>query len=141
MRNLVSFLLVISLGMAGLFISGCGSASPKLQKDGKPEWVLNPNVGGKRGAVGVAGKTYDQHVSSQRKLAISRALDELAMQQGVDVKLSMQKEEHMQNEHSSTSIDMHSDYKTKNASAITAHIEDVWQDPYTGELYVWLVLD
>jgi len=53
----------------------------------------------------------------------------------------MQKEEHLKNEHASTSMDSTSSYKTTSGSAITAHIEDVWQDPYTGELYVWLVLD
>ncbi len=140
MRTLFALFLVVLLGGAAFLVSGCGE-TPKPQKGAKPAWILNPNFNGKRGAVGVAGKTYDQRVSTQRKLAISRALDELALQQGVKVELSMKKEEHLKNEHSSTSMDSTSSYKTTGGSAITAHIEDIWQDPYTGELYVWLVLD
>lgn len=140
MRAFFSLFLVVLLGSTALVVSGCGE-SPKPQKGAKPAWVLNPNYDGKKGAVGVAGRTYDQRVSSQRKLAISRALDELALQQGVKVELSMQKEEHLRNQSASTSMDTNSNYKTTNNSAITAHIEDIWQDPYTGELYVWLVLD
>ncbi len=140
MRSLFALFLVVLLGGAAFFVSGCGEI-PKPQKGAKPAWILDPNFNGKRGAVGVAGRTYDQRISTQRKFAISRALDELAMQQGVKVELSMKKEEHLKNEHSSISMDSTSSYKTTSDSAITAHIEDIWQDPYTGELYVWLVLD
>ena len=140
MKNVFIFLLLILFGSMTAFTSGCAN-TPKPRTTVKPGWVLNPNYNGKRGAVGVAGKTYDQRVSTQRKLAIERALDELALQQGVKVELSMQKEEHFRNEHTSTSMDSASSYETSGTSAITAHIEDVWEDPYTGELYVWLVLD
>ena len=120
-------------------LSGCGETpSPAVQK---PAWVLNPAMGGKTGAVGVAGRTYDQKVSTQRKLAIGRALDELALQQGVKVELKMDKEEHATKDTSSVAMNSTSSYQTNSASAITAHIEKVWQDPYTKELYIWLVLD
>ena len=140
MGVVLKLLLVGLLSLVSFGVAGCGS-SPQPQKSGKPAWVLNPNYNGKRGAVGVAGKTYDQRASSQRKLAIQRALDELAMQQGVKVDLVMSKEEHLRNSSASTSMDSSSQYKTTNKKSITAHIEDIWQDPYTGELYVWLVLD
>ena len=141
MKKFFSFLLVVvSLVFVSGNLAGCGE-SPKPAKNGKPGWILNPNLNGKRGAIGVAGRTYDQRVSTQRKLAIERALDELAMQQGVKVELSMQKEEHVRNDHASTSMDTASTYKTTNTNAITAHIEDVWEDPMTNEIYVWLVLD
>jgi hypothetical protein len=124
------------------FLSGCGGSAPApTEKSARPSWILNPNQDGKTGAVGVSGKTYDQKVSTQRKQAISRALDELALQQGVKVELSMHKEEHLKNSSASTSVDSSSDYKTTSTDAITAHIEDVWQDNITGELYIWLVLD
>ena len=133
-------LRISTLILALLLLGGCALLTPK-SSGGKPAWVLNPNQGGKVGAVGVAGKTYDQRLSTQRKLAITRALDELAMQQGVEVSLSMTKQEHLSNNKASTSMDVDSRYKTSNDSAITAHIEAIWKDPYTNELYVWLVLD
>ncbi len=140
MRELFTLFFVAVLGSSTLVLSGCNE-TPKLQESGKPGWVLNPNYNGKHGAVGVAGRTYDQRFSTQRRLAITRALDELALQQGVKVELSMKKEEHLHNQSASTSIESKSNYRTTNGSAITAHIEDIWQDPYTGDLYVWLVLD
>ena len=131
----LSFLIISTAS----FITSCNS-NPQ-PKSSKPGWILNPNKDGKIGAIGVAGNTYDQRVSTKRKLAIQRALDELALQQGVKVKLSMHKEEHLRNNSSSTAVDSSSNYKTTNTNAITAHIEDVWQDKMTGELYIWLVLD
>ncbi len=139
-----TLLLVTTLLLGGvaLFFNGCAGDTPAPQsKNRKPEWIRNPNLGGKVGAVGVAGRTYDQRISTQRKFAIQRALDELAMQQGVKVSLSMTKEEHVANEQASTSMESKSTYRTTNEKTISAHIEAVWQDPLTNELYVWLVLD
>jgi len=135
-----SIFFSLLLVFAASSLTGCGSSEPKPISS-KPDWILNPNKDGKIGAVGVAGNTYDQRVSTKRKLAIQRALDELALQQGVKVQLNMRKEEHLRNNRSSTAVDSVSDYKTTNTNTITAHIEDVWQDKITGELYIWLVLD
>ena len=140
MRFVVLALLAGWFGISAVSLSGC-KEEPKPQANQKPGWILSPNYKGKKGAVGVAGRTYDQRVSTQRKLAIQRALDELAMQQGVKVELNMQKSEHLRNNTATTSMDVDSKYKTTNSQAITAHIEDVWQDKTTGEIYVWLVLD
>ncbi len=137
----VLFFVALLMSVTAFFVSGCGASPSPAVQGGKPAWILNPNYDGKTGAVGVAGRTYDQRVSTQRKLAIQRALDELALQQGVKVELSMTKEEHLRNNSASTSMDSTSSYKTTNSGAITAHIEDVWQDKVTGEIYIWLVLD
>jgi hypothetical protein len=102
-------------------------------------WMLNPNINGKLGAVGSAMQTYDQKTSTQRKLAITRALDELSLQQGVDVTLSMQKNELVENERATTKIDSASSYETK--TSVSAHIQDACKDNYTGEFFVWMVMD
>jgi len=131
--------------LLGVATVGCGGVKPEpkavTDKSSKPKWVLNPNFGGKRGAIGVAGNTYDQRVSTKRKLAIQRALDELAMQQGVKVDLTMQKSEHVANDTASTKMDTKTTYKTTNGSSLKAHIAGVWENHITDELYVWLVLD
>ena len=141
MRVFFNYFFIVLLGSTIFLSSGCGGSKPKPEAGARPAWILNPNYDGKQGAVGVAAETYDMSVSTQRKLAISRALDELALQKGVKVELNMKKEEHLRNQKSSLSIDSSSSYKTTNPSAITAHIEAIWKDPRTGELYVWLVLD
>ena len=141
--KILRLILLVLFSTSILVLSGCGVANVKKEDIAlkKPVWILNPNLNGKRGAVGVAGRTYDGKISTQRKLAIQRALDELAIQQGVKVKLSMTKREREKNGNFSTSSDIQSMYETTNNSAITAHIEDIWEDKVTGDLYIWLVLD
>lgn len=120
------------------FIS-CSATNQTPKFNEKPAWVMNPHIDGKRGAVGIAGRTYDQSESSQRKLAISRALDELALQNNVKVTLSMQKTEHVVNDNASVDVKVGGDYKAK--ATLSAHIEDMWKDKLSGEIYIWMVLD
>ncbi len=128
------------LSIALLFvITGCNSQPSTNQAGGQPAWILNPNKGVKGGAIGVAGRTYDQRISTQRKLAITRALDELSLQQGVKVSLSVETSQTVENGSSHSKVKSAGTYKT--SSTITAHIEDIYQDKSTGELYVWMVLD
>jgi hypothetical protein len=141
MKNLCRLFKITLIITIITSIIGCNNSPKPVVESSKPTWIVNPMQNGKVGAVGVAGRTYDQRISTQRKLAIQRALDELALQQGVKVELSMQKKEHVTNNIVSTKMDTSSKYKTTNSNAITAHIEDVWQDKITGELYIWLVLD
>jgi len=132
----VQLLLVVLF----LSFSACTSSSPAPRNPNvMPAWVITPSINGNRGAVGVAGRTYDQSISSQRKLAIKRALDELSLQTKVRVKLNMTKEEVVTNNSASLKTN---DYSTYSANAsITAHIQETWMDRASNELYVWMVLD
>jgi len=128
---LLSILLVFT-------IAGCNS-QPAPSSSTIPSWVLNPSQSGKIGAVGVAGRTYDQKISSQRKLAITRALDELSLQQGVKVNMSINKQEILKNDRNSVTVDAQSTYSA--TSTVTAHIQEVYKDVSSGELYIWMVMD
>jgi ABC-type uncharacterized transport system auxiliary subunit len=136
MKSLLSCIVLLLL-----LLGGCASEpAPKQEyKVVTPEWVLNPNIGGKTGAIGVAGRTYDQKESTKRKLAISRALDELTLQQGVKVQMSMSKHDVVSDDVATTHVDVQSSYEA--GSTVTAHIERTWQNPLTNELYVWMVMD
>jgi hypothetical protein len=101
--------------------------------------MLNPNQDGKLGAVGSAMRTYDQKASSQRKLAITRALDELSLQRGVKVNLSMTKQESVANDRSHTTVDSKSTYSSD--TKVTAHIKDACKDKFSNELFIWMVID
>jgi undecaprenyl pyrophosphate synthase len=84
-------------------------------------------------------RTYDQKTSTQRKLAITRALDELSLQRGVKVEMSLEKQESYKNGNGSTQMNVGANYQTK--GTITAHIEEVYEDKVSGELFIWMVLD
>ncbi|MBU1659336.1 hypothetical protein KKG72_09835 [bacterium] len=134
MKSFLAFLL-----LALLAFSGCSKPKSAVVEDFSPSWIMNPNQNGKVGAVGTAYRHY-KGLSYQRNLAITRALDEMALQRGVKVSLSMIKKEHLKNDNVSTTIDIDSSY-TSDSSTITAHIEEAWQDPKTQEFFIWLVLD
>jgi len=135
MKKLLPFFL-----FTFLFFVGCQKQpTPSALSTQEPSWILNPNQNGKIGAVGVAGRTYDQKPSSQRKLAITRALDELSLQKGVKVELQLHKQETLSHNRSSTKINEKSNYTSSNN--VTAHIEKIWRDRLSNELYVWMLID
>jgi len=128
---LVSFIL--------LAFSACSLSKPDAKQNIKPSCINNPNQNNYTGSVGIANIHYKGFIY-QRKLAISRALDELALQKGVMVSLSMQKSEQVKNNKSSSNLETQSAYETSEAK-LTAHIKDTWQDNVSKTLFIWLVLD
>nr|WP_321267684.1 hypothetical protein [uncultured Sulfurimonas sp.] len=133
MIKLLSSLLIVLFVLAG-----CNS-QPAPKTSTTPSWILNPNQDGKNGAVGSSMRTYDQKTSTQRKLAITRALDELSLQQGVKVEMSLTKQESYKNGSGNTQMNVDASYDAK--STITAHIQEVYQDKISGELFIWMVMD
>jgi len=133
--KIVQLLVVVLL----LSFAACSSSPAPKNPNALPDWVVTPSMNGYRGSVGVAGRTYDQSISTQRKLAIKRALDELSLQTKVKVQLHMTKEEVVTNSKATMKTRDHSSYDS-NAN-ITAHIQDAWMDRNSHELYVWMVLD
>ncbi|MFT7003277.1 MAG: hypothetical protein ACJAWW_000623 [Sulfurimonas sp.] len=127
-----------SLLLLIFILAGC-STQPAPTKSFMPTWILNPNQDGKNGAVGSSMQTYDQKTSTQRKLAITRALDELSLQQGVEVNMNLTKQESYKNGNANTQMDVNASYQSK--SKITAHIEKIYQDKISGELFIWMVMD
>ena len=119
---------------------GCNAQpTPEVSYNHEPSWIMNPNQDSKKGAVGISGITYDQKISSQRKIAITRALDELTLQNGVKVELNMSKREVVKNDSSKITLDTKSTYNS--SSTVTAHIEKVWKNKMTNEIFVWMVMD
>ncbi|MFQ5560054.1 MAG: hypothetical protein ACE5FU_05645 [Nitrospinota bacterium] len=106
--------------------------------NGKPFWFFNPNKGGKAGGVGVSGR----HVSgknAQRKLAIQRAIDDLARQMNVKVS-SVVRASSVATQTTESSILSSYSIQTVNGQTVKARIVEFWEDLETDELYVWMVL-
>ena len=131
---LLSFLLTI-------FFAGCNEnvAPAKEKLTARPAWINNPNIDGVIGSIGSSGPHF-KGPAYQRKLAISRALDELAMQRGVEISLVAKREETANNDNINSSSDIKSQQNVTNTN-ITAHIEATYTDPDTNELFVWMVLN
>lgn len=83
MKKYIIFFCVI------FFLVGCDnsalSQSAKISQNNKPEWLTNPNyIVGKRSAIGCAG-IHIKGKNEQKKLAISRAIEQIAMQKKTTV--------------------------------------------------------
>lgn len=133
--------VLLSLLIA-LFFAGCNSdVTPPAKENVStcPEWINNPNLNGVTGSVGSSGPHF-KGPAYQRKLAISRALDELAMQKGVEIDLVAKREEISSDDNVHTTSDVQTEQRVKNTN-VTAHIEATYIDPKTKELFVWMVLN
>lgn len=124
-----------------LIFTGCQEnlAPAKIAISQTPAWLSNPNLGGVKGAVGSSAPHF-KGPSYQRSLAMSRALDELAMQMGVQVSVVASREESSQGEMANSKSDIQTQ-QTVNNSNVTAHIEATYTDPTTQELFIWMVLN
>jgi hypothetical protein len=137
------FLSVISICVLCVSLVGCVNVSfgqkadgPKLV-DGKPEWYFTPTVGKKIGGVGVSGIHKDGK-TGQKQLAVERALGEIARQMGVKVQSFSSIQSQTSAGSSSVSGQSHS-FFTVDGNTVNAQIKQMWEDPYTKELYVWMV--
>lgn len=133
MKKLYIFLTIIIL-----MLSGCKNKEtveiPNM-RNGKPNWFYSPTLNKyKFGGVGVAGRSK-KGLSGQRQIAISRAIDELAVQMGVSVDNVVQ----------TTQTDSNSSYEsfsvqTTTGDVFSAHLMDIWIDERTKELFAWMVI-
>lgn len=132
---LICFLCVALAGCAGASYSEGGQ---KLI-NGKPDWYYSPSKNGKIGGVGVCGMHVDGK-TGQKKLAVERALAEIARQMGVKVQSFSALKSQTAAGSSSVQGETHS-FFTVDGKTVNAHIEKMWEDPYTDELYVWMVAE
>ena len=128
-----------------LLVTGCDKTpEPKeeavlaeVKENGPPGWIDNPAQGGVIGAVGQSGPHF-KGKAEQRKLAISRAIDELAMQDTVTVDTSSIVHKRGNELSSSTNVETKS-YISGTGIPVKAQIKAVWRDESDDTLYVWMI--
>ncbi|MDY0164090.1 hypothetical protein [Desulfobotulus sp.] len=103
----------------------------------RPSFILNPSIEGRMGGVGIA-RPHIKGVSAQRELAISRAIDEIARQKGTRVQSWQAIQTTGTRESASTHMEAVS-IQTTSGETIQAIIRQMWEDPATKELYVWML--
>lgn len=126
------------------FLCGCAPIEPQVSSSAPstlstPKWVYEPSKDGKIGGVGIS-KPHFNGKTAQRMLVISRALDEIARQMGVEV-TSVQKITTIgTSQNTKTELDSYS-IQTSSGKVIIAKIQSFWEDTSTDELYVWMVVE
>ena len=128
--------LLLSAFLFLLLLDGCNTQS-KLPPVQKPKWIDYPSSDLLIGAVGSAMPHF-KGKTAQRRLAISRAIDELAQQSGVEVQSTILRKESREGSRTQASAEIYTIQNSENKT-IQAHIEAVWTHPRTQEIYVWLL--
>ncbi len=135
------FKVLTAMILGALLLTGCsGAPEPVISENQEPAWICKPNMDGRTGAVGSSKPQFQGGTSRQRRVAVSRALDEMAQQSGVEVGNIIMRNENDSGYSASASTTIESVQKTADVT-INAHIEEIWTNPKTKELYVWLVTD
>ncbi|MGE4265969.1 MAG: hypothetical protein AB7F25_00905 [Deferribacterales bacterium] len=134
-------LTLIILAVFCLTFSGCfaGKTDGVRLINGKPEWFYHPSDGSSIGGVGVSGIHVDGK-TGQKTLAMQRALEEIARQMGVKVQ-SFSSLKSVSDSTGSAVSGESSSFFTVDGSEVKARIKAMWEDPYTEELYVWMVTE
>lgn len=117
-----------------LVIIGCAGSYNNAKKQSYPDWIYGTFQSDGICYVGsslphIKGKPY------QRALAISRALEGIAMQKKVVIDVDV---EHLMvgtSESVSSTMQVYSVQSTK-GETVSAKIREVWIDPYTEELFI-----
>lgn len=122
--------------LAGLCFA-CASKTPAPDVQ-RPEWFFNPDLSDKPGGVGIAGP-HINGLHAQKKLAVKRALNELAKQLGVEVESTTELISKGSSDRAQTRQRVYS-VQTVKGKVVRAKLKEIWQDPRTKELFVWMVL-
>ena len=132
-----SLLLLISF----FFIACQNTSSPEVSTalSNEPAWIYQPCMDGKIGAIGSAMPHF-KGKAAQRRLAISRGLDELSQQSGVNIQSTIKRNEKRSGDITNSSAEVFTIQNSANET-IKAHIEDIWVEPRTKEIFIWLVAD
>ena len=113
------------------------SAQPTATTGNEPSWILDPNQAGVTGSVGQCG-THFNGKSMQRKVAITRAIEELAMQGDVTVDSEMSVSTEVSGRHVSNKSRSKTYVSAKGVS-VNAYIEEIYYDKKSEILYVWMI--
>lgn len=108
--------------------------------NGYPRWIANPTLSGKYsyGAAGVAARSY-KGPSQQRKLAVQRAIEELAAQVETNVASQTISQDKVSNQSSSYVSETLSTYQIN--QNVSGKIMDIWEDKRSSHLYIWMIIE
>ncbi len=98
-----------------------------------PDWFYKPSGDGYTGGIGISG-THFLGKTAQRELAISRAIDDISRQLGIDVNNKIV----VSSTNTETNINAYS-IQSVNGQKFRAKIVEIWLHPTTNEMYVYMV--
>ncbi len=135
-------LVILGLLIAGIMtVISCYHTQnvAKNKNTGKPEWYYKPGMGGGIGGVGISGP-HVMGPNAQRELAVTRAIDDISRQMGVEVSNVTKVQTTGTRDSARTQMEVYS-IQTVKGETVKARIREFWEDPNTNQLYVWMVVE
>lgn len=136
--------LILFCFAAALLLPGCAGSASKSggakAAAGAPSWILNSDKPGYQGVVGSAPKQDWGGREAQRRVALTKARQELAQM----VRVQVESTTRSQVEERAGKVSRDADIETRLQSSVALSLEQArvieeWVDPQSGELYIWLV--
>ena len=129
----------ISMGLVALVLGGCTSSISSLTGGTEePKWLIDPYVeSDKIAAVGCAGQHFNG-VEAQKKLAISRAIDQIATQTKVSVSNVTLRRKSSQNGVRGNSSSQSTSLQSVDNVSVQTRTKALYTKP-NGDICAWVV--
>lgn len=123
-----------------LFFSACQKNDTQSKIIKEPKWLNNPSsiVGDKLHAIGCSAIHYNGE-NAQKKLAIQRAIDEIALQVSTKVQTLTYRQRVIENKSQSSTINKESLHEVNNTSLKTRILK--WHKNKDGDICALVVRD
>jgi hypothetical protein len=105
----------------------------------QPSWVFNYHLPGKVCAVGTS-QAHIKGFAYQQATAISRAIQQIAIQKGIKVDTTIESYLRGTKDHASSHLSVYTIQSTQ-GQKVVATVRDTWLDKKNQTLYVWMVSD
>ncbi|TKI69247.1 hypothetical protein FCU45_06915 [Sulfurimonas crateris] len=104
----------------------------------KPVWFFRPNQGGVLGSVGIAEKEEGRSLAEQKRVALSLAKSTLIRDKKMQIKSRHELLKIVSDDINGEIFDSSAVIRSAESS-FAAEIRDIWLDPQSCELYLWIV--
>ncbi len=104
----------------------------------KPIWFFRPNQGGVLGSVGIAEKEEGRSLAEQKRVALSLAKSALIRDKRMQIKSRHELLKIVSDDINGEIFDSSAVIRSADESA-TVELKDIWLDPQSCELYIWIV--
>ena len=122
-----------------VFFIGCSPLTNLTKQNQEPKWLLDPYIDGDEIAAVGCAKTHFKGIEAQKDLAISRAINRIAIQNSVIVdNITYRQKNNSNDKKRSTSISATSSLHTVEKTKISTKTKAIYTK-IDGEICAWVV--
>lgn len=138
MKKIIKILLLV--GVVSFNIAGCNQQKAEVRATGiDPQWLLDPYIDGDKIAATGCASSHFKGVGAQKKLAISRAVDDIAKQKQVRVENITLNKKSYQNGNKGSTSSQSSSLQEVSGVSFSTKVKAV-KKVLNGDICAWVVL-